>query len=435
MRDEAAHARVDQAVPPAGLERHALALVIALAVFALSLLTDLRVLPGDPALGQDYNDFYVAALAQRDGLNPYDGAVLTAIEERAFGSSSFSNTVASPPAFFVAFRPLTYLSPRPGYLLWTAVSAGLYLWAIARFLRLAVSKPIRPAPLVWALALSPPVVISIFLGQLALLVAAAFIWAAVAMLGGHPWRAGFFLAATLVMPHVMAAPIALLCGLAWRQGGRQAALATVTWAIALSVVAVPLAETGSMAHWLHALQTYGNTFDHWQPDLSSLAGVYLPFVPRPVGRMLSLISLLVGMLVVATLIARGSRLGPAGSERWWRALALGSAVWLSVLPYEHPYDATLLVPCLLIIAAGGLGPSQALNVAAILAMVALPELDLMGFRPNLTFSYTVIPEVLAAAALAALLAGRSTRAARAAPARPASPAPRSAASTTGPGPA
>ena len=39
-------------------------------------------------------------------------------------------------------------------------------------------------------------------------------------------------------------------------------------------------------------------------------------------------------------------------------------------------------------------------MAAIVAYMSLPELDLMGFRPNLTFSYTVIAVALMVAALA-----------------------------------
>ena len=39
-------------------------------------------------------------------------------------------------------------------------------------------------------------------------------------------------------------------------------------------------------------------------------------------------------------------------------------------------------------------------MAAIVAFMSLPELDLMGFRPNLTFSYTVVAVALLVAALA-----------------------------------
>jgi hypothetical protein len=432
------------APPERSRPRLSSALVAALLVFVMSLLTDLRVLPTDPARGQDYNDFYVAAVAQSDGLNPYDGTVLTRIEERTFGRSSFSNTVASPPAFFAAMRPLTWLSPGAGYLLWTLASVALYLAALIGLWRSWAGAAPR-TPVFWALALSPPAIITVFLGQVTLIVTAAFIWAVAALAAGQSWRAGFWLALTLIVPHVMAVPIALVCGLSWRTGGKEAAIATVAWAAVLSAAALPLAEVGSLAHWLQALTNYGNSFDHWQPDLSSLAGIYIPLVPRLAGRLLSVFALAAGIgLAIAIIAGPQRRALAAGSGWWWRWLMLGSCAWLVVLPYEHPYDAVLLVPALLLLIAvrgqpTGAGKSshtpaiQGIVLAAVGAMICLPELDLMGFRPNLTFSYTVIPELLATAALALQLRPRTARVSIAAEPRPASPAPRNAAETAGPG--
>jgi hypothetical protein len=482
-------------------------LIIALLAFVVSLLTDLRVLPADPARGQDYNDFYVAAVAQRDGLNLYDGAVLTRIEERTFGKSSFSNTVASPPAFFVAMRPLTWLAPGIGYLVWTLGSVALYLASLVGLWRAWTGARPR-SPVFWALALSPPAIITVFLGQVTLIATAACIWAVAAISAGRPWRAGFLLALTLVIPHVMVVPIALICGLSWRAGGKETAIATATWAVMLSAAALPLAEPGSLGHWLRALTSYGNTFDHWQPDLSSLAGIYIPLVSRAVGHVLSILALLAGAGLAAAIIAGDQRRALAvGSGQWWRWVMLGTCAWLVVLPYEHPYDAVLLLPAFLLLIAGerphtipaegapghgtrlehrsaagmtpqplmasvGAAPAhghatavapvaamrpqsqargpqseararpamsahtlaiQGMALAAVGAMICLPEMDLMGFRPNLTFSYTVIPELLATAALAQHLRLRAARVPSAAGVQPASPAPQSAAETVGPG--
>jgi hypothetical protein len=230
----------------------------------------------------------------------------------------------------------------------------------------------------------------------------------------------------------MVIPIALLCGLTWRRGGRHVALATAIWAAAICLAATLFAEPGSFGHWLHAIFTYGNTFDHWQPDLSSLAGLYIPYVPRMAGQLLSILAVGAGVLCAGAIIARDRHDQP-GSERWWQWLMLGCSVWLTVLPYEHPYDAVLLVPAILVLLAAERGRAlQGAVVAAVVAMICLPELDLMGFRPNLTFSYTVLPAILTVCALALQLRQGRQPAATAATVPPALPALQSAGGTAGP---
>jgi hypothetical protein len=424
--------------------------LLVVAVFVLSALTDLRVLPTDGALGTDFNDFYVAAVAQSRALNPYDGGVLTRIEEHTFGHASFSNTVASPPAFFVAFRPFVWLTPRQGYLIWLALSTVAWLAALRA---VGAALGIRRDRLLWMLALSPPTVIAMFLGQISLLLTACYLWAICCALSRRHAQAGLLLALTLVKPHLMIVPVALLCGLTWRSGGRKTALWTVAWTLAICALAVPFSEPDALRQWVRALVDYGSRFDRWQPDISSLAGAYLPYVPRPVGRVLSALCVLGGLACAAWLLRVGARRRvEAGDRRWWRLLAIGIACWLLVLPYIHPYDDMLLLAPLLVLLALGrdswpgvvqvaatgkplvsrntpveccqsraasthlieshrsqaastrLSMPQGMALLAILGMLCMPQLDLMGFRPNLTFSYTVLPVL---ATLCALLAPRA----------------------------
>jgi hypothetical protein len=377
-------------------------LLIAILVLLMSLADDIRVLPNDGARGQDFNDFYAAALAQSRGLNPYSEAVITKVETQTFGHASFSNTVANPPALFVVLRPFTLFSAQTGYLVWLVLSVLALIFAIrTAVIAMAVPK----SPIVWMLALSPPVVICLFLGQLNTLLLAIFVAGIVAIRSDRPWVAGLFLAITLVKPHVMIVPIVLICGLCWRGYGKTAMVATAVWAGAITVLAVPFAEPGSLEHWIHALVDYGGRFDRWQPDISSLAGVYTPYVSRGEGRILSGLAMLGGVLTVASLLRFGWRRRVVQSDsRWWLILMLGLAVWLVVLPYEHPYDEVLLLPALfLIVREVGASFWRGLSLLAIVSMLALPELDLMGFRPNFTFSYTVIPVIATAAYLALAL--------------------------------
>lgn len=379
--------------------RRSTVLLLAMLVLLVSLATDLRVLPADGALGQDFNDFYVAASAQQQGQNPYDGKVLTRFEQRLFGQASFSNTVASPPAFFVAFRPFLAITPRQGLIVWLILSSAALVSAL---LVLGQVLGIARSGLLWALAAGPPTIIAAFLGQISLVLVACYLWAIMLLHGRRPLPAGLLLGLTLVKPHLMIVPVALLCALSWRQGGRRMAAATLGCVALLCLAAIPLAEPGSTGHWIDALRRYGSTFDRWQPDISSLAGIYLPYLPRNLGRALST-ALTIGGLAGAGLLVRQAwtRHLRIGEHEWWRLLALGTALWLLALPYIHPYDDTLALAPLLILLAMCKGEEpRGAAMAAIVAFMSLPELDLMGFRPNLTFSYTVIAMALLVAALA-----------------------------------
>jgi len=381
------------------VRRRSTVLLLAMLVLLVSLATDLRVLPADGALGQDFNDFYVAAKAQQQGQNPYDGQVLTRFEQRLFGQASFSNTVASPPAFFVAFRPFLAITPRQGLLVWLLLSVAALISAL---LALSRALGIASRGLLWALAAGPPTIIAAFLGQISLALVACYLWAIVLLHARRPVPAGLLLGLTLVKPHLMIVPVALLCALSWREGGRRTAAATLGCVALLCLAAIPLAEAGSTGHWIAALLRYGGTFDRWQPDISSLAGIYLPYLPRDLGRALST-ALTIAGLAGAGLIARGAmvRRLRVGDDGWWRGLALGIALWLLALPYIHPYDDTLaLAPLLILVAMCKRREPRGAAMAAIVAFMSLPELDLMGFRPNLTFSYTMVAVALLVAALA-----------------------------------
>jgi hypothetical protein len=203
----------------------------------------------------------------------------------------------------------------------------------------------------------------------------------------------------------MLLPIALLCGLQWRRGGRQFAAWAAGAALLLSLVTLPFAEPDSTRHWLQALFNYGGRFDRWQPDLSSLAGFYLGVTPRTMGRALSILCVLIGAAGTGILLTQTARwrLLP-GSRTWWLVVGFQMSAWLCLLPYEHPHDdVILLVPLAVLLAVQAQGRGRPLDMLALASMVGLPQLDLMGFRPNLTFSYTLIPVALTTLALASHL--------------------------------
>ena len=142
---------------------------------------------------------------------------------------------------------------------------------------------------------------------------------------------------TLVKPHLMIVPVALLCVLAWRQGGRRMAVSTLVCAALLCLAAIPLAEPGSTGHWIDALLRYSSTFDRWQPDISSLAGIYLPYLPRDLGRALSTALTLAGLTGAAWIACQAwrhhLRLGETG---WWRGPGAGLCPVAAGAPVHPP---------------------------------------------------------------------------------------------------
>src|SRR5579863_4259147 len=82
----------------------------------------------------DFSHYYVAALAMRDGLNPY------AIDLRPLGRQLGLDGIAratDTPFFLLCFEPLTRLRPGVAYWIWFAISAAALLLAMISILRAA----------------------------------------------------------------------------------------------------------------------------------------------------------------------------------------------------------------------------------------------------------------------------------------------------------
>jgi hypothetical protein len=144
--------------------------------------------------------------------------------------------------------------------------------------------------------------------------------------------------------------------------------------------------------WVRDLSLYGHTLDTVQPDLSSLAGVYWSVVGRPWAAYIGAALVGAWLLFAALLVRKARREGLApADDRWLRLFGLGLASWLLATPYAHPADLVLLAPVLPVLLGrhlGGLADPQ-VRVALGVLLVA-PEADLLGFRPNVWLSYSVL---------------------------------------------
>ena len=111
----------------------------------------------------DFSHYYVAAIAMRDGLNPY------AIDLRPLGRQLGLDGIVratDTPFFILCFEPLTRLSPARAYWIWFAINAAALALAMTLILRAAPRLDWRRViSLSTIVLLYPPVSNHIFFAQ------------------------------------------------------------------------------------------------------------------------------------------------------------------------------------------------------------------------------------------------------------------------------
>jgi Glycosyltransferase family 87 len=353
------------------------------------------LLPHDGGLGHDFSSFYAAGLTLRHGHDPYSWAQLGATEAhlRSIGDPRQPmgfNPYANPPLFAWAMAAFTVLPQRPAYVIWLAAMAVAMLGSVAL---LASSYGMGRRG--WALlvfAVTPAPVIGYFLGQQTPLLLVALVAALAALRRDRPALAGVLLTVGWIKPHLIF-PIALVlvAMLGWREARRL--LAGFLCASAVFGLASWLAtgEALFMA-WVRDLNLYGHTLDTVQPDLSSLAGIYLSVVGRPWSAYIGAAIVGAWLLFAAVLVGKARRAGlvPA-DDAWLRLVALALTSWLLATPYAHPADLVLLAPVLPVLLERRLeGLADAWVRLALGMLLIAPEADLLGFRLNFVLSYSVL---------------------------------------------
>ena len=160
----------------------------------------------------DFVSFYAAGSLANAGMPQfaYDQSVHYAAEERATQPGIVYNFFYYPPTFLLLCSPLAHLPYLPAFVVFEAVTLGLYLVAIRRIL----GEP-SGAVLVPLLAF-PPVLWTIGLGQNGFLTAGIF-GAATSLIDRRPAVAGVLLGALCIKPHfALLVPVALAAGSRWR---------------------------------------------------------------------------------------------------------------------------------------------------------------------------------------------------------------------------
>lgn len=186
-----------EAARPSLLARAALLIPLWAAV-VIGVVILIAALPGR-ANKWDYSIYYSSALAMRRGINPYT-TDLTPLA-RSFGFELGKiNHATDPPTFVMCFVPITLLTPRHGFYVWTAINAGAFLLALVLLFRWTPGLGRDPALALAALAiLFPPVLDHLIFGQNKMLVLLMFVLMLRWMERGRDAAAGLMLAlATLL---------------------------------------------------------------------------------------------------------------------------------------------------------------------------------------------------------------------------------------------
>lgn len=297
--------------------------------------------PGGRAFGGDYTMFVSAAQILRSGSDPYNPAVLvrteTAMLQRLHRPAIKAKEraqvrVGNPPLLYWAIRPLVDADFVPAAY---ASLFGLYLLSALGFLAILryLGWKSRVVPLLIFL-LMPQVVLGAFYGNVIGLVFAA-LGGALLLSERYPLLAGALMTLAWLKPPV-ALPIVLLLGLfhVRHRIAYWAAFGVAT----LGLLGLTVATTGvhSLGLWIHGLLRYSNDVAI-QPDLISLAGLYVRWMPAP-GR-LALEGLTLAAALAATWIAL--RRAPSGGMSLLAAAPLW-VMWLLAAPYGHFFDEVLL---------------------------------------------------------------------------------------------
>jgi Glycosyltransferase family 87 len=380
---------------PRSLSRTTVMAVLAAMVLLCSVALDLLLLPHDGGLGHDFSAFYAAGLTLRHGHDPYSWSQLGATEAhlRSIGDPRQPmgfNPYANPPLFAWALAAFTVVPERPAYVIWLAAMVAAMLGSVVLLASCDGMGRRRWALLVFAVTPAP--VIGYFLGQQTPLLLVALAAALAALRHKRPALAGVMLTVGWIKPHLIF-PIALVlvAMLGWPQA-RRLLVGFLCASVLFGLASWLVTGKALVIAWVRDLSLYGHTLDTVQPDLSSLAGVYLSVVGRPWSACIG--AAIVGAwLLFAVLLVRKARresLAPA-DDRWLRLVALALASWLLATPYAHPADLVLLAPVLPVFLGRHLGGLADPRVRLALGMLLVaPEADLLGFRPNLWLSYSVL---------------------------------------------
>ena len=296
--------------------------------------------PSGKAFGADYTMFLSASQLLQNGGDPYNPTALlrteTALMHRLHRATikplqRSQVRVGNPPLLYWAMRPLLRLDYVPAALISLLVLYGLAAVGFLCSLRYFDWRS-RVVPTVLFL-LMPQVVLGAFYGNVIGIVFAA-IGVALVLSRRYPALAGAVMCFAWLKPPV-ALPIVVIVGLFCNQSRSRYFTGFFLATAGATVATLLTCGLGSMGLWAHGLLRYSNDMAI-QPDVISLAGLYVHWMPTAPRLILEALTLAAGL--GATLAVWTRRRGEAEAD-WVAPLWI---LWILASPYGHFFDEILL---------------------------------------------------------------------------------------------
>lgn len=333
------------------------------------------------AAGYDFRIWYAAAAVLHHGGNPYNSTQLFRQEMTLYHALPWMNAwqrwwFAQNPyvhgtLLAVMFIPSLAWSHATVY---PIAFAALMLTIGASLLMLARLWP-RERWRTWLLylLLSPIAFVGPFLGQVDAIFLLAFVLALRWAERQQFFPAGCVLTIGLIKPQIIAGPLIVLFIIAWQRKALMAYLkGLAAGSLAVLLLSVAAGSPRIILYWLTSMQHFGAGAIYKQNDLSTLASLYITWLPHSLSTPLSLV-LIVGWLALCLWLWR--RVQTCDDQRWW--IACATVCWLLVTPYAHPHDDVLLFPALWLLGSHVVPLSRAIRVPTILLFLSLWLFPLM----------------------------------------------------------
>jgi hypothetical protein len=297
--------------------------------------------PSGKAFGADYTMFVTAAQVLESGDDPYNPSVLLRAETDLMHrlhrpmikpSQREQVRVGNPPFLYWAMRPLIGANFVPAAL---ASLIGLYILSAIGFLAtlrfLGWKHRILPTVI---FLLMPQVVLGAFYGNVIGIVFAA-IGVSLALSRRFPALSGILMGLAWLKPPV-ALPVVLLLWLFHVRPRFRFAAGFAACTVGLFVLTLVTTGWNSIGLWVHGLLRYSNDMAI-QPDVISLTGLYVHWMPAAPRLILEALTLLAVFALTAH-IWRSRR----GEQTSILAVAPLWVLWMLASPYGHFFDEIIL---------------------------------------------------------------------------------------------
>jgi len=216
---------------------------------------------------KDFVAFWSAEQAFWSGLNPYDSGALLSYQREALGVENHVQAFINLPGALIIFLPLAPIGFKTARLLWLVLNIFFLLSSIYRLEKvLKLERRVSLAALPFLSLLSPPVLMNLWFGQLAIFLLFCLVCGLEKLIQKKDASAGFYFSLLTLKPHLFL--IFGVCILLWAMRERRGLLIAWTSCFAALPLALALLFQARLFDWFLATRSF--TADYETPTLAWL---------------------------------------------------------------------------------------------------------------------------------------------------------------------